>query len=140
MLTRKLGRKKAHRDHMLRNLAASLILHEKVETTLAKAKEVKKLLDSSVNTAKKETLSARRQLMADYFDAKVVDKLIDDLAKRFSGRPSGFARSWRTTSRHGDGTPQVLVRLIPPTPSTTSKKAPSTDIVPEPTVENDNAN
>ncbi len=112
MLTRKLGRKKAHRTHMLRNLAASLILHEKVETTEAKAKEVKKVVEASITMAKKQTLAARRQLIARYFDPAVVAKLYDELASRYTNRTSGYTRSLRTGVRQGDAGPRFLITLI----------------------------
>lgn len=113
MLTRKLGRKKAHRSHMLRNLAASVILHESVETTEAKAKEVKKLVESSISLAKKNNLAARRQLAGLFFDNAAVDKLMSDLGPRYAPRTSGFTRTVRTGVRHGDGMSKMLISLIP---------------------------
>jgi large subunit ribosomal protein L17 len=112
MLTRKFGRKKAHRNHMLRNLAASVILHEQVETTEAKAKEIKKLVDTSITTAKKQTLAARRQLEALYFDSAVAEKLYETLAKRFAARNGGYTQSFRTGTRHGDGVSKMIISLI----------------------------
>lgn len=112
MLTRKLGRKKAHREHMLRNLAASVLLHEQVETTEAKAKEVRKLIDQSIRLAQKNSLAARRQLEAIYFDSSVVTKLFDVYAKRFSDRQSGFSHLISTGLRHGDGAERVMVKLV----------------------------
>lgn len=112
MLTRKLGRKKAHRDHMLRNLAASAILYEKVETTAAKAKEVKRIVDQSINLAKKNNLAARRRLLGQYFDAKVVAKLFEVLIDRFADRSSGYTRLLRIAPRLGDGAEQILIMLI----------------------------
>lgn len=113
MLTRKFGRKKAHRSHMLRNLLASLVLHEKVETTEAKAKEIKKLIDTSITTAKKQTVAARRELEGLLFDSSAAEKLMTDLAPRYAGRPSGYSRSFRTGVRKGDGEARMLVTLIP---------------------------
>ena len=123
MLTRKLGRKKAHRSHMLRNLAASVILHEKVETTEAKAKEVKKIVESSITTAKKQTLAARRQLAAIYFDNAVVAKLCDELAGRYSTRTSGYTRALRLGVRKGDGAATFMLNLIPEEKVETAKPA-----------------
>lgn len=113
MLARKLGRKKAHRSHMLRNLAASVILHEKVETTEAKAKEVKKLVESSITTAKKNTLAARRQLTATFFDDAVVDKLMSQMPTRFGDQAGGYTRLLRTGIRPGDGSDLFLITLNP---------------------------
>lgn len=112
MLTRKFARKKAHRDHMLRNLAASVLLYEKVETTQAKAKEVRTLIDRSINTAKKNTLAARRDLEGLYFDSNVVKKLFEVLANRFTDRNSGYSRVMRTGNRHGDNAPTSIIMLI----------------------------
>lgn len=113
MLTRKLGRKKAHRDHMLRNLAGSVMLYEKVETTTAKAKEVKRLVDRSINLAKKDNLAARRWLLGQYFDTNVVAKLFEVLIKRFADRSSGYTRLIRMTPRLGDAADRTLIMLIP---------------------------
>lgn len=113
MLTRKLGRKKAHRSHMLRNLAASVILYEKVETTEAKAKEIKKMVETSITAAKKNTLAARRQLEALYFDSAVVTKLMEVLAPRFAERAGGYTRALRTGVRHGDGVARFMITLLP---------------------------
>lgn len=113
MLMPKLGRKKAHRTHMFRNLAASLILYESVETTEAKAKAVKSLVDKSITMAKKNSLAARRQLLADYFDDNVVRKLFEVLVVRYAQRTSGYSRILKTGNRRGDGAPRSMVTLIP---------------------------
>jgi large subunit ribosomal protein L17 len=124
MLVRKFARKKANRSHMLRNLAASLILYEKVETTEAKAKEIKKLVDRSITLAKKNTLAARRQLDSIYFDSNVVKKLFEVLNARFTDRTSGFTQSVRLGNRLGDGAETMLVTLIADTkPVKDSKEA-----------------
>lgn len=113
MLTRKLGRKKAHRNHMLHNLATSVILHEKVETTEAKAKEVRKLVETSITTAKKQSVAARRQLAGAYTDMVAVDKLMDDLAVRYATRPGGYTRLLRLGVRKGDSADMFLITLLP---------------------------
>lgn len=129
MLTRKFGRKKDHRDHMLRNLAASVILYEKVETTEAKGKEIKKMIDRTVNIAKKNTLAARRELIGLYFDNNVVDKLFDVLVKRLSDRNSGYTRVLKLGNRAGDNAGKVLVTFVegiqdqPKTEKKAAKKA-----------------
>lgn len=129
MLTRKFGRKKDHRDHMLRNLAASVILYEKVETTEAKGKEIKKMIDRTINIAKKDTLAARRELTGLYFDKNVVDKLFDVLVKRLSDRNSGYTRVLKLGNRAGDNASKVLVTFVegvqetPKTEKKTAKKA-----------------
>jgi large subunit ribosomal protein L17 len=123
MLTRKFGRKKDHRDHMLRNLAASVILYEKVETTEAKGKEIKKLVDRSINIAKKNTLAARRELTGLYFEKSVVDKLFDVLVARLSDRNSGYLRVLKLGNRAGDNANKVLVTFVEGIAPATAKKA-----------------
>lgn len=113
MLTRKFGRKKAHRNHMLRNLAASVILYEKVVTTEAKGKEIKRMIDRSITLAKKNNLAARRHLESIYFDSNVVSKLFDVLISRYADRPSGFTRVLRLGNRVGDNASKVQITLIP---------------------------
>lgn len=112
MLTRKFGRKKAHRTHMLRNLAASVILFETVQTTEAKGKEIKRLVDHSITIAKKNTLAARRQLDSLYFDPNVAKKLVEVLAGRYADRPSGYTRLFKTGNRVGDNADRVMISLI----------------------------
>jgi large subunit ribosomal protein L17 len=97
---------------MLRNLAASVILFEKVETTEAKAKEIKKLVDRTITIGKKKTLAARRELQGQFFDNNVVDKVFDVLVDRFADRNSGYTRLLRTGVRHGDGAARIMVTLI----------------------------
>lgn len=131
MLTRKLGRKRPHRLHMLRNLAASVILEERVHTTEAKAKEVKKMIESSITTAKKKTVAARRQLAGLYFQTAVVDKLMDSLADRYTARNSGYTRALRVGVRKGDSADQFMVALIPaekPIEKPTDKPAPKKEV------------
>lgn len=126
MLTRKLGRKRPHRLHMLRNLAASVILEERVYTTEAKAKEVKKMIESSITTAKKKTVAARRQLTGLYFQTAVVDKLMDSLADRYATRSSGYTRALRIGVRKGDSADQFMVALIAAEKATVESVAKST--------------
>lgn len=115
MLTRKFGRKKAARSHMLRNLAASVILFEKVETTEAKAKEIRRMIDRSITVAKKNTLASRRELESLYFDKNVAKKLVEVLAPRYTDRPSGYTRLLKLGQRAGDGVDKALLLLIPDT-------------------------
>ncbi len=117
MLKRKFGRKKANRDHMLRNLATSVILYEKVITTEAKAKEIKSIIDKSIVTAKKNNLAARRQLQSYFFDTNAVDKLVEVLGPRFSARQSGFSQVLPIGNRKGDGTAQSVITLLDRTES-----------------------
>ncbi len=141
MLTRKLGRKKPHREHMMRNLAASVILYESVETTEAKAKEAKRVVEKSISLAKKNTLAARRALESLYFDSNVAKKLMEVLAARYTDRPSGYTRIVRTGIRHGDAADRAIISLIPEVkseePITTKGSEAKSEVAQE---EKDNAN
>lgn len=121
VVAKKFGRKRAHRDHMLRNLAASVILYESLETTEAKAKEVRKVVDKSIILAKKNTLHTRRNLESLYFDRNVVTKLFEVLRLRYVHRPSGFTRILRVGNRHGDNASKTLITLIPEVKPTTKE-------------------
>ncbi len=122
MLKRKFGRKKDHRSHMLRNLAASVILFEKVETTEAKAKEVKIVVERALTIAKKNTLAARRSLLALFFDTNVVDKIFDVLVERYADRPSGYTRLLRIGNRFGDNADKFMITLINDKPAAEEPK------------------
>lgn len=113
MIKRKLGRKSAHRKNMLKNLAISLFVYEKVKTSTAKAKEVRSLADRAINIAKKDdSLHARRLLLSMFLHNKnAVDKLVNDLAKRFKDEKSGYTRIFKTKSRVGDNSPQSILIL-----------------------------
>ncbi len=113
MTIRKLGRKKAHRTHMLRNLAASVILYEKAQTTEAKAKAVRSLIERSVTLAKKNSLAARRQIEGMYFDSNVTKKLFDVLAPRFANRAGGYVRILHLEDRNGDSAASALISMMP---------------------------
>ncbi len=110
---------------MLRNLAASVILYEKVETTEAKAKEIKKVVERAITTAKKNTLAARRSIEADFFDSNVTKKLFEVLIARYGDRTSGYTRVIKTGYRHGDGSLKAMITLV-------EGKAPETSETPMP--------
>ncbi len=129
---RQLGRKKAHREHMLRNLAVSLILFEKVDTTEAKAKEVRRIVDRWIATAKYGTVAARRTVMKQVFDNKAVDKLFEVLGARYANRPSGFSRMMRLGARLGDGAPIIRMELISETEAVKTKEVAEAKIDTEP--------
>jgi len=114
MITRTFGRKAQHRKMMFRNLTTSVILYERVTTTHAKSKELKKIIDKVINTAKKEnSLSARRTLLAYLLDKNATNKIFDVLVKRFNDRNSGYSRTLILTPRLGDGAQKVIIELIP---------------------------
>jgi large subunit ribosomal protein L17 len=96
---------------MLRNMVTSLLDHERVQTTLAKAREVRRLADRLIGLAKKGDLHARRQALAILTDKMVVRKLFSDLGPRFEDRTGGFTRVLKAGNRLGDGAPLSVVML-----------------------------
>jgi len=109
---RKLGRTASHRKAMLRNMVTSLIQHERIETTIAKAKELRRCADQMVTLGKKGTLHARRQALQFVRDSKTVQKLFTNLAVRFQDRSGGYTRIYRIGNRHGDNAPMVIIEYL----------------------------
>jgi large subunit ribosomal protein L17 len=109
---RKLRRPTAHRLALLRNLVTSFLEKERIQTTLAKAKEAKPLAEKMITLAKEGTLHARRQTVAFVRKEAVVTKLFDDLGPRFGQRPGGYARIVKLGLRTGDGAEMALLELV----------------------------
>jgi large subunit ribosomal protein L17 len=109
---RKLGVKQGHRIAMLRNLATSLFLHEKITTTFARAREASRLANRLITTAKKGDLNARRRVARDINNDEVTKKLFDVLAQRYAGRNGGCTQIFRLSNRQGDNAEMALLRLI----------------------------
>jgi large subunit ribosomal protein L17 len=120
---RKLGRVTEHRLALLRNQAQALLRHERIETTVPKAKEVKAFVERLITVAKRGNaasvdggngalLSARRQVARDIPDKEVVRKLFTVLAPRFAGRPGGYTRILRTGFRRGDSAEMAQLELV----------------------------
>jgi large subunit ribosomal protein L17 len=109
---RTLGRKKAPREAMLRNLAASIIIHEKVKTTEAKAKEVRTLVERAITTGKKPTLASRRLLLKQFYTEHPVNKLLEVLGPRYATRAGGYTRIVKIGPRKGDGAEIVQIELV----------------------------
>ncbi|MFH1427820.1 MAG: 50S ribosomal protein L17 [Patescibacteria group bacterium] len=107
-----LDRKKAPRELMLRNLAASIIIYEKVKTTEAKAKAVKPLVERIITTSKQGDLKARRKLIAFLPQPKAVKKAMEVLGKRYKSRPGGYARIIKLSQREGDAAKIVQIELV----------------------------
>jgi len=107
-----LDRKKAPREMMLRNLAASVLIYEKVSTTEAKAKAVRSLVEKSITIAKKNDLSSRRRLIALLPQPNAVKKLIEVIGKRYQERKGGYTRIIRLNNRQGDGAKMVQIELV----------------------------
>jgi large subunit ribosomal protein L17 len=109
---RKLGRTTSHRIAMLRNMVTSLLEHEQIETTDAKAKEVRRVAERMITLGKRGGLHARRQAMRVVRSREVAAKLFDELAPRYQGRPGGYTRVLKTRRRVGDAAPLSLVELV----------------------------
>jgi large subunit ribosomal protein L17 len=110
---RKLGRTHDHRLAMLGNLAVSIIRYEKIQTTEAKAKEVRGLVDGMITLAKRGDLHARRQLVSKMpHEPLIVDKLMTEIAEKYADRPSGFTRIVKLGQRAGDAAPMVQIELV----------------------------
>lgn len=109
---RQLGRKKSDLNHLLRNLATSLVLYEVIETTEPKAKEIKSFLDKIIARAKKADLNAIRRLDAVLFDKNAVKKVIEVLVPRYEGRTSGFIKSYHLKNRLGDNSKMIRLELV----------------------------
>ena len=98
---------------MLANLATSLVLYEKIKTTISKAKEVKSLVDQYIHLGKKADLTVRRQLLGLLPDKKAVAKILEVLGPRYSGVQGGVVQIYKLGPRVGDGALMCLVRLKP---------------------------
>lgn len=113
MKTLKLGRKKAHRTSLVRNLAVSLILHERITTTQSKAKLVQRYVERIINRVKKENdLNGYRVALSMLGGAqKPAKKVVEVMKKNFSATRSGFTRIIKTIDRQGDNAPMVIIEL-----------------------------
>lgn len=109
---RKLGRATSHREALLRNLATSLINHEKILTTLPKAKELRGVVDRLITYGKKGGLSHRRLAAQICYDKVSVKKLFDELAGRFKDRPGGYTRIIKRGPRLGDGAMMAFIEFV----------------------------
>ena len=109
---RQLGRNTAHRKALFRSLLTALFDHERIETTSAKAKELKVLADRMVTLGKSGTLAARRRALTCVWRKDVVAKLFKDIAPRFASRSGGYTRIIKTRRRMGDGAEMVAIELV----------------------------
>ena len=112
MAYRKLGRDSSARKALLRGIVTSLFQHERIETTEAKAKELRKVADKMLTLAKRGDLHARRQVMAYMMDEDVVKKLCDDVAPKYTDRQGGYTRIIKAGVRQGDAAPMVIIELV----------------------------
>ena len=109
---RRLDRTTEHRTAMFRNMVTSLCRHEKIVTTLPKAKELKRIADKVITAAKKGTPHARRLVNRDVKDVEVLVKLFGDLAARFKSRPGGYTRIIKVGRRVGDNAEMAVIELV----------------------------
>ncbi|HSB07655.1 MAG TPA: 50S ribosomal protein L17 [Thermodesulfobacteriota bacterium] len=118
---RKLSRHTQHRELMFRNMLVSLLQHERIQTTLAKGKELRSWADKIISLGKKGTLHARRQAFALLRDEGIVKKLFDKIAPKLKDREGGYTRVYRLGWRQGDGAPLSLVELVTYAPAEEKK-------------------
>lgn len=109
---RKLNRTSSHRKAMFANMAAALVKHEQIKTTLPKAKELRPFVEKLVTLGKRGDLHARRQIIAKTRDEKTAAKLIDTLAERYQGRQGGYIRVLKAGYRQGDNAPMAVVEFV----------------------------
>lgn len=109
---RKLSRYRDQRVALLRGLVADLIRHERITTTLAKAKETRVVAEKLITHGKKGTLHHRRLALAQLPDKNVVMKVFDEVAPRYAGRPGGYTRITRLGTRQGDAAAMAVIELV----------------------------
>lgn len=109
---RKLGRDKAPRELMFRNLATSIVLHEKVRTTLPKAKEIRPIVEKLITTAKKGDINAIRKLNSYLLDKNAAEKLITEIAPLYEKRNGGYTRITKVGLRVGDAAQMATIELL----------------------------
>lgn len=117
-MARKLGRSTDARLALLRNLATDLIIHERIETTEAKAKDLRSVVEKMITLGKRGDLHARRQAAAFLYKKQasetedVLQKLFDDVAKRYEDRQGGYTRVLKVGPRKGDGAKMAIIELV----------------------------
>ena len=109
---RKLNRNSSHRTAMFRNMAVSLVRHEVIKTTLAKAKELRRVAEPLITLAKTDSVARRRTAFARLRDRPTVTKLFNELGPRYKSRPGGYLRILKCGFRAGDKAPMAIVELV----------------------------
>jgi large subunit ribosomal protein L17 len=122
---RQLSRNAPHRWAMLRNMAASLLRHETIRTTVPKAKELRRVVEPLITLGKDDSDANRRRAFAQLRDAEVVVKLFESLGPRFKERPGGYTRILRMDPRPGDSAPMALMQLLDQPESPAEAAAPA---------------
>ena len=109
---KKLGRTSSHRRALFRNQLASLIEHERITTTLAKAKALRPVAEKLVTQGRRDTVHARRLVRRWVSDRRLVKRLFDEVAPRFTDRPGGYLRIVKLGPRHGDGAETAVLEFV----------------------------
>ena len=109
---RRLGRPTDQRKALYRGLVRDLLIHERIQTTVAKAKEVRGLAERVITYGKKGTLNHRRLALAFLPDKDVVARVFDELSQRYEDRPGGYTRVLKLGPRKGDGAPMAILELV----------------------------
>ncbi|OHC74579.1 MAG: 50S ribosomal protein L17 [Rhodospirillales bacterium RIFCSPLOWO2_12_FULL_58_28] len=109
---RKLNRTSSHRKAMFSNMAVALLSHEQIETTLPKARELRRFADKMITLGKRGTLHAKRQALSNLQDKLLVGKLFGALAERYKERNGGYTRVLKAGNRHGDCAPMAIIELV----------------------------
>jgi large subunit ribosomal protein L17 len=118
---RKLNRTASHRGALLASLAAALIKHEQIATTLPKAKELRRVTDRLITLAKRGDLHARRLAGSRLRDEEMVAKLFETLGPRYAARPGGYTRVLKAGFRYGDSAPMAVIELVDRDPEARGK-------------------
>ena len=109
---RKLGRTTPHRRAMLRNLTTDLLREGRIETTVTRAKETKRMAEKMITLGKRGDLHARRQALTYIFDESVVTKLFEEIAPEYADRQGGYTRILKKGPRRGDGAEMAIIELV----------------------------
>ncbi|MFW6266108.1 MAG: 50S ribosomal protein L17 [Halanaerobiales bacterium] len=112
MAKRKLNRTSSHRKAMFNNMLTEFFRQEKIETSLAKAKDLQPLAEKMITKARNNNLQSRRKVMERIKDKEVVSKLFDEIAPRFMDRPGGYTRILKLYPRRGDSSERALLELV----------------------------
>lgn len=108
----KLGMSSAHRRAVLRNMATSLVIHERLNTTVSRAKELRRVVDKLITLGKRGDLHARRQVANFVFDDDATKKIFSDLSERMKDRPGGYTRILKVGPRKGDNADMALIEFV----------------------------
>lgn len=110
---RKFGRKKNQRNALMKGLMLSLIAHGKIETTIAKAKELRPMIEKLITKANEGTLASRRLVISRLYNLTAeANKLVDEIAPKYKGRPGGYTRITKIGQRNGDASSMAIIEFI----------------------------